>query len=93
MLIIAHHNIQDPEAFWTAAKEITSSLPSNLKLHSVYPSQDQKTGTCLWEAGSVQEVQKFLDDNVGKISRNFCYEVNTAAAFGLPAIQLAEALN
>jgi len=93
MLIIAHHNINDPEAFWKAAKEVTSSLPAGFKLHAVYPSQDQKTGTCIWEAGSVEEVQKFLDDNVGKISRNLCYEVNVTAAFGLPSIQTVEALN
>lgn len=93
MLIIAHHNIQDTEKFWSAAQTITSVLPSHLKLHSVFPSTDLKTGTCIWEAPSVMEVQKFLDDNVGSISKNFCYEVNQAASIGLPKIAMEAANN
>jgi hypothetical protein len=84
MLIIAHHNIQDPGVFWSKAKDITSRLPENLKLHSVFPSKDMKTGTCIWEGPSAAEVQKFLDENVGNVSKNFCYEVDKEAAMGLP---------
>ena len=93
MLIIAHHTISDPAAFWEAAKNVGSMLPPGFKLHSVYPSQDGKTGTCLWEASSAEEVQKFLDDNVGSVSKNFCYAVNEAGAVGMPDIRKAEALN
>ena len=56
MLIIAHHNISDPEGFWSAAKEVTNNLPGNLHVHGVYPAKNGKTGTCLWEADNVQEV-------------------------------------
>ena len=91
MLIIAHHLINDPEAFWAAAQQVTQNLPPNLKVHGVYPSMDTKTGTCLWEANTVQEVQKFLDDNAGKYAKNFCYEVNVEKSMNLPKIQLAEA--
>ncbi|MFN2457966.1 MAG: hypothetical protein ABR502_07185 [Chitinophagaceae bacterium] len=85
MLVIAHHDVNDPNAFWSAAKEVTSSLPPHLKLHQVYPSQDMKSGTCVWEADSAAEVQKFLDEKVGHASKNFTYEVNEDAAYGLPA--------
>jgi hypothetical protein len=88
MLVIAHHDIQDPETFWSAAKNIGSVMPSSLKLHSVFPSADMKSGTCVWEAASVGEVQKFLDDNVGNVSKNTCYEVNDAAAMGAPKMEL-----
>jgi hypothetical protein len=84
MLVIAHHDVQDPETFWTAAKNVGSMLPPNFKLHSVFPSTDMKTGTCVWEAPSVNDVQKFLDDAVGNVSKNTCYEVNEAAAMGAP---------
>ena len=84
MLVIAHHDIQDPETFWAAAQSIGSSMPSNLKLHSVFPSTDMKTGTCVWEAPSVHDVQKFVDDSVGNVSKNSFYEVNDAAAIGAP---------
>lgn len=93
MLVIAHHNINDPEGFWAAAQEVTTNLPSNLKLHGVYPSTDSKSGTCLWEAESAQDVQEFLDKNAGQYAKNFCYEVNQEKSMGLPTIQLAESLN
>ena len=91
MLVIAHHNISNPEAFWSAAKEVTNNLPGNLKVHGVYPATDAKTGTCLWEAENVQEVQEFLDKNAGQYAKNFCYEVDVEKSMGLPKIQLAEA--
>lgn len=91
MLVIAHHNISDPEGFWTGAKEVTKNLPDNMKVHGIYPSTDSRTGTCLWEADSVGEVQQFLDEKAGQFAKNFCYEVNVDQAIGLPKIQLAEA--
>ena len=84
MLIIAHHNIQNPQVFWASAQKLSALMPANLKLLSVFPSKDMKTGTCLWEAESANTVQKFLDDNVGNVSKNFCYEVDEVNAMGLP---------
>ncbi|MGK2863992.1 MAG: hypothetical protein ACSLE0_18820 [Chitinophagaceae bacterium] len=91
MLIIAHHNISKPEEFWTKAKEVTQNLPASLKVHGVYPSKDTRSGTCLWEADNVQEVQQFLDKHTGKMAKNFCYEVNVKDSIGLPAIKLEKA--
>jgi hypothetical protein len=93
MLVIAHHNISDPVAFWNKAKEVTENLPGNLKVQSVYPSKDGKTGTCIWEADSAQNVQQFLDKNAGEFAKNFCYEVNMEQAIGLPKMQLADTLH
>ncbi|MEJ5962232.1 hypothetical protein [Pedobacter immunditicola] len=90
MLVIAHHNISDPEGFWAAAEKVSKNIPENLKLHGVYPAMDAKTGTCLWEAKSAQDVQQFLDTNAGQYANNFCYEVNVEKSIGLPKIQLAE---
>lgn len=84
MLVIAQHTISNPEAFWSAAKEVTSNLPLTLKLHSVYPSEDMKSGVCLWEAHTTEEVQKFLDEKVGDSAKNICYQVNISASMGLP---------
>jgi len=91
MLIIAHHNISDPEGFWSAAEKVTQDLPGSLKVIGVYPSQDAKTGTCLWEADNVEEVQDFLDQNSGQYAKNFCYEVNVEKSMGLPSVKLAQA--
>jgi hypothetical protein len=84
MLVIAQHNIQNPQVFWSAAQSINALLPADLKLLSVFPSKDMKMGTCLWEGPSVNSIQKFLDDNVGSVSKNYCYEVDEVNAMGLP---------
>ena len=91
MLIIAQHNISNPEEFWKAAKEETQHLPASMKVHGIYPSTDTKSGTCLWEANNVQDVQQFLDKYAGKFAKNFCYEVNVKESIGLPVIKLATA--
>lgn len=88
MLVIAHHDVKDPKAFWSKAQTITSNLPSNLKLHSVFPSKDMKLGTCVWEAPSVNDVQKFLDEQAGDVSNNTCYEIDEATSMGLPQKKL-----
>jgi hypothetical protein len=60
MFVIAHHFIQEPEEFWSLAQQVNTSIPAPLKLHSVMPSRDLKTGTCIWEAPNAGEVQTFL---------------------------------
>jgi hypothetical protein len=84
MFVIAHHFIQQPEEFWAAAQQGAAALPANLKLHSVLPSKDMRTGTCVWEAASVNDVQRFLDEKMGSTAKNVCYEVNETMAQGLP---------
>lgn len=91
MLVIAHHNISNPEAFWKAAKEETQNLPVSLKIHGIYPSNDKKSATCLWEADNVEQVDAFLETHTGKFAKNFCYEVDVKEAMGLPAIKMEEA--
>ena len=91
MLVIAHHHISDPEGFWAGAQEVTKNLPANLKVLGIYPAMDGKTGTCLWQADNVQEVQQFLDEHAGQFAKNYCYEVNVEKSVGLPVLQLSEA--
>ena len=91
MLVIAHHNITNPAEFWALAAEVTKELPQNLKVLSVFPAKDAKTGTCLWQADSVQEVQNFLDKNAAQHAKNFCYEVDETKSIGLPLIKLEAA--
>ena len=84
MFVIAHHFVQEPEAFWASAPQVLAAIPSHIKLHSVLPSKDLKTGTCIWEAPNVGEVQELVDKILAKMSKNVCYEVNEEAAIGLP---------
>ena len=91
MLVIAHHDVKDPQAFWSKAQSVASNLPPDLKLHSVFPSKNMKMGTCVWEGPSVDAVQKFLDEGTGDSARNTCYEVDEATAMGVPANKMATA--
>ena len=51
MLVIAQHtNITDPAAFWEKAQSVVGATPAGTSVLSVFPSQDGKTGTCIWEA-------------------------------------------
>jgi len=91
MFVIAHHFVQEPDAFWGSAPQVLAAIPSHIKLHSVYPSKDLKTGTCVWEAPNAKEVQELVDRILGKMSKNVCYEVNEEVANGLPQKTMAEA--
>ena len=85
MLVIAHHFVQNAD-FWTTAQKIVneSALPQNLTLHSVFPSKDGKTGTCVWEANSTKDVQDWLDKTLGNYAENVTYEVDEDGGIGLP---------
>jgi len=94
MLVIAQHtNITDPATFWAKAQSVIGAAPAGTNVLSVFPSQDGKTGTCVWEAGNVDELQKFLDKESVGLATNFCYEVNETAAIGLPERKKEAALN
>ena len=94
MLVIAQHtNITDPATFWAKAQTVIGSAPAGTSVLSVFPAQDGKTGTCVWEAGTVAEIQEFLDKAAEGLATNFCYEVNESAAIGLPDRKKEAALN
>jgi hypothetical protein len=92
MFVIAHHFIHDPDVFWASAPEVLAAIPTHIKLHSVYPSKDLKTGTCVWEAPHAEEVQALVDSILGKMSRNVTYEVDEEKAIGLPQKTMEEAV-
>lgn len=92
MLVIARHIISDPDKFWSMATSLSGSIPRYLRLHSVIPSRDKKSGTCIWEAASVNDVQQFLDEHLQSFSENTCYEVDQEMAVGLP-VRAMEAFN
>ena len=94
MLVIAQHtNITDPAAFWAKAQAVVGATPPGTSVLSVFPSQDGKTGTCIWEAGSADQLQQFLDTASEGLATNFCYEVNETVAMGLPERKKEAVLN
>ena len=91
MYVVVQHRFKDPRtAFERGAKLITNEdAPPGVRGLQFYPSRDQDGATCLWEAGSVRDVQEYVDATLGDASENACFEVDAEQAFaeqplGLP---------
>ena len=84
MYIVANHNIQDPDAFWSTVRQRSAEIPQHLKLHAVYPSSNMLRAVCLWEAESPEAVNQFLRQTFGDLSKDELFEVNAPLAVGMP---------
>ena len=92
MYVVVHHRIGDRRTAFTRGERLVRNegAPSGVRVLQFYPSTDGSAVTCLWEAGSVEEVQKYVDSTLGDSSRNTCYQADAEQAFaerplGLPA--------
>ena len=88
MQAVIRHYINDPEKWDRSVKNIMSMveqqrLPSGLKPLEYLPSTDGRNADCLWEATSLETLQKFLDRETSG-ARNEYFEVKEQAAIGLP---------
>ncbi|CAH0201084.1 hypothetical protein SRABI26_01919 [Arthrobacter sp. Bi26] len=52
-----------------------------MRVLQFYPARDGTGATCLWEAPSVEAIQRYVDTTLGDSSVNTCYEVDAAQAF------------
>jgi hypothetical protein len=83
MYVSAIHEISDPEKFW--GMDPDDVIPEGVVLHSALPNGDGSRAVCLWEADSLDTVQKIVEENVGQFSQNEYFEINAENARGLPA--------
>jgi len=91
MYVVAQHEIQDQEtAFERGARlEVGEGAPEGVRVLQFLPATDGSKVTCLWEAGSIRDVQGYVDGVLGDASINNCYEVATEPAFAERPIGLA----
>jgi hypothetical protein len=87
MYVIAIHAISDPQTFWGAAEAL--DLPEGTTLHSAIPNEDGTRAVCVWQSDSVDTVRDFVEENVGKVSKNEYFPVNEQNAMGLPGAPVA----
>jgi hypothetical protein len=92
MYVVVQHEIKNPEVAFSRGEKLQKGegAPSGVRVLQFYPSTDGAAVTCLWEAESVDAVQRYVDSTLGDSSENRCYEVDTRQAFaerplGLPA--------
>jgi hypothetical protein len=90
--VVVQHDIKDPQTAFSRGERLirNEGAPVGVKGLQFYPSADGSAIVCLWEANSVADVQRYVDDALGDSSTNTSYEVDAEQAFaerplGLPA--------
>lgn len=83
MYVVAQHKITNPAKFWSTVLEAAPNLPAGLRMVMVLPSVDGTSGTCLWEASSVNTVSTIVEASVGHLSTTEYYAVDSERALGL----------
>ncbi len=85
MIILVNHEVNNPTDFWASAQKSLPELPVSgvQRIIQVMPNNDMTVATCVWEADSIEALDKYLRTKVFNWSKEKYYEVNTANAMGL----------
>jgi hypothetical protein len=88
MHVVIRHYISDAAKWDRSAQNIMSMieqrrLPAGMKPLEYLPSVDGRNAECVWEAQSLEALQKFIDRETAG-ARNEYFEVKAEAAIGLP---------
>jgi hypothetical protein len=86
MFISVHHKISSPGQFWVSAQKNLPNLPETgvQRVVSIFPSTDMNEATCIWEADSIEALDKYLRSKVFDWSKETYFEINASSAIGLP---------
>lgn len=92
MFVVVQHQIKDPQKAFSRGEKLIKNEGAPAGAHGLqfYPSQDGSAVTCLWEAPSVDAIQKYVDSTLGDSSHNVCYAVNAEQAFARQPVGLSE---
>ena len=81
-VIVLHRFVDPPTAFVRGEKLVMNEdAPPGVRGLQFYPATDGTMATCLWESGSVESIQEYVDSTLGDSSVNTCYEVDPEQAF------------
>ena len=85
MYVVVQHRFRDPQVAFSRGEKLIKNegAPTGVRGLQFYPSRDGSVATCLWEAPSVDSVQRYVDLTLGDSSDNSCYEVAAEQAFAL----------
>jgi hypothetical protein len=85
MIIVVKHKINNPENFWASAQQHLPNLPEMgvNRVLQVLPNETMNIATCVWEAESIESLDKYLRDKVKDWSEDAYQEVNMTNATGL----------
>lgn len=85
MFISVNHQINNPGDFWASAQKSLPNLPEGgvKRVLNVFPSADMKQATCIWEADSIETLDKYLRSKVHNWSQETYFEIDASHAMGL----------
>jgi hypothetical protein len=83
------HTIRD-RAAWDAVVDVESlEFPPGFELLSSVTQDDGSRTICIWDAPSVDALQRMLDELLGAASVNDCFAADPARSINLPAPKTA----
>jgi hypothetical protein len=85
MFISVHHRITNPSEFWASAQKHLPNLPETgvKRVCHVFPSNNMTEAHCVWEADSIETLDKYLRAKVFDWSNETYFEINASNAMGL----------
>ena len=92
MYVVVQHRIKNPQIAFSRGERLVKNegAPTGMRGLQFYPSRDGSAVTCLWEAPSVDVIQRYVDSTLGDASENSCYEVATERAFAARPSDMSE---
>ena len=83
MYVIVQHRIIDLETAFPRGEKLIrgEAAPEGVRNLQFYPSIDGDFVTSLWQAPSVEMVQKYADATLQDAADNTCYQVDADQAF------------
>ncbi len=84
MYVVARHRIKDPERFFAVSQAAAEKAPEGVYGRQFCPSRDRTQAVCLWEAGSLEAVEGYLDPLIGDSGENAYFQVSAEHAIGIP---------
>jgi hypothetical protein len=92
MYVVVQHRFRNSQVAFSRGEKLIKNegAPSGVRGLQFYPSRDGSVATCLWEAPSVESVQRYVDSALGDSSENSCYEVAAEQAFALQPSDIHE---
>jgi hypothetical protein len=92
MYVVVQHSFKDPPAAFARGERLirNDGAPTGVRGLQFYPAKNGSGATCLWEADSVADVQRYVDTTLGDSSENLCYEVDAEQAFARQPLAIRE---
>lgn len=85
MFISVLHHINEPGKFWASAQKHIPNLPvpGVKRVVYIFPSVAMTQANCIWEADSIESLDKYLRSKLNNWSQEDYFEINSEQAVGL----------